>query len=209
MMLVVVWSAPFKTSEERKPKQIMEIVNKQVKTYFGEQDFTGVPLLDPKIEWNILENWPDQITFQGETTYLQILDMSHGDYSVGLKSKADVKPGMSILAVYHKKGSNKRGILDPSGYWETNGCIHDKILNFNWQTVFGYKYYTSGRILMFSFKDYTTNESRREVFDRKGNILGVELQIGQAVTYKWKGRKLDEETFWKRANKLLNNHQDR
>jgi hypothetical protein len=209
LALATAMGAPFKTNEERIPKEVKEIVNKQVKAYFGQQDFTGVPLLDPKIEWNDFANWPDEFTFRGETNSIRISEVG-GDYIRKLKSRTEVKPGMRFLVTYYKKGSTEQGSLILYGCWLKNGSINEKWVCFHGQTVFLYKYYSSGRILDFTRVDYETKENRCDLFERSGEIVGFYIEAsGKPAKYVWWGRKVDVDTFQKRQNRLFNNYQNK
>ncbi len=117
MVLDVALGAPFKTSEERIPKDVKEIVKKQVKAYFGDQDITGLPLLDPKIEWNDFANWPDEFSFRGETYSIRIEEIRMGHFR-SLKSRIEVKPGVRFLVKYVEPFLNLFMFLAFWSFWD-------------------------------------------------------------------------------------------
>ncbi len=207
--LFLVCAAPFKTSEEKIPKHVVEVVQKQIGGYFPTNDFSrefnGIPLLDPKIEWNEFANWPDEFTFGSDTYSLKLTVRSGGDYVWEPRSRREVKRGMTFSVSYRKKGTQDWGLVSPWGEWGRDGSVSGKGLHFNREDVLGYRFYPTGALYFFLRHDFATNEYRTEYFDPKGRLVGVSSSKGGKAPsqYTWKGVKVSPDTFAKRSQKLL------
>jgi hypothetical protein len=210
--------APFKTSEERVPKQVREAIAKQLELYFAKQDFAGVPLLDSKIDWNFLANWPDEFTFSAERYVLRIRKWIPQKVQI---ERADVKTGMIFNASYILKGADHSGRFSPMAVWVDDGSVHYKsvrvwkkrsyryeeyltrksdpnirsALRDNYTSVFICTFYRTGDLYFFLKKE-PERTGEISYFDRKGRLVG-----GPGL--KWEGREVDSHTFLRLADELF------
>jgi|GEM_PF-201621 len=87
------------------PKAVQTVTRQQIKTYFGTNSVTGVPLLDPRVDWLDFAHWPDEFHFRGGTYQIHVEEY-HGDYFKPLPSRSEIKQGMSFYANYQLNASS-------------------------------------------------------------------------------------------------------
>lgn len=159
--------AEMRTLEYKLPARVAEITRKQIERYFGTNDLNGLPLLDRAVNWNVFTNWPDQFKYKGRIYQLRLLDTSGGDYSVGIKSRAEVQPGMQLFARY-STGTNLFSPLSISCVWRGDGSVLERTVDVENKRVFGHQFFPTGQLYLFLRDDWETKEYALEYFDSSG-----------------------------------------
>ena len=217
--------APFKTSEKRIPSEVREAIAKQIKAFFKTDEISGVPLLDPKIDWNEFGNWPEEFAFRGETYTPRLIK---GTQIVGQRiSRAEAKVGLTFCANYRLKDSDDRGRLHVSAVWLEDGLVQNKSVRMykerypgaydnyvkrksepnirsslgdQYHTIFASTFYRTGDLYRFDRSQGGPKfDGTTEYFDRSGKVVGV-VDHYQA---QWEGRKVDGPTFYRLAAELF------
>lgn len=199
---------PFKTAHEKIPVAVKTDLRLQIELYFDNQNLQGIPLLDNKIDWNDVQNWPDEFTFRGDTYCLQVWTASDATAPVAANSHATIPRGSSIRASYQPKNAAAPGELRPSAFWEKDGTVHEKVLELNRRLVFELKYYPRGELFSYGLNSFATQERRIDYFDRAGIRAGGErTPAGKIQTeYQWNGQPIDADAFGKKKIELLLNY---
>jgi hypothetical protein len=174
----------------------------QLRDYLGQPDFKGVPLLDPTVDWDSQFNWPIRFSYQNRIYQLEITDLS-GDEIRTLRSKAQVRPGMTVLFGYElvDRGptNTTTKFIFPRASWSGNvtrasGKIliwGDRTFGGTWKVVFDYDFYPAGGLHQFHWQARDSEEARWEVFDRAGKLVGVK----SPKTCFWNGVEVSNEKF--------------
>jgi len=184
------------------PEAVQIVTRHQIKSYFGTNSVAGVPLVDPAVNWRSFTNWPNEFQFLGQTYQLRV-DMWGGDYAVPLRSRSEIKPGMSFLAHYRIKGTSNRGILSPEAIWREDGALGHKGLN--WKdaerdgSVFVHQFGPTGRFGSFSWIELETSLYRIQYYTPDGELVGDYAVPNRgphsAGRYIWNGESVSAEEF--------------
>lgn len=188
---------------ETLPDHVPEAINKQIQDYFGNADLTGIPLLDPEINWNAITNWPEEFTYGGRRYYMQLAqDRSSRSRPKGFRfsSLADLTPGMSISVRYRHKPDDMPPGISPTSTWGVDGTIRSRGVR-TWQTtVFDCYFYESGALYRFSRYDIGEGITQIEYFDPDGSLVGMALEkrtaFGFVTRYLLHDRDVDVDTFY-------------
>jgi len=169
--------------------------------YLGGHNFKGVPLLDRSVDWNWFTNWPDEFKFRGRAYSLRLVDTSGGDLWVGLKSRAAVRSGTAIFALYRPTTTNGLTCLSISASWRSDGTLYERAVRFGDQNVFTYQFYPSGHLYLWMRDDVRTEDQVIEYFAPDGALVGTQRSAdGEKVPRRtWLGRAIDEDAFDQRT----------
>ena len=203
-LLAVFWvscsSAP-RTLDDKLPKRVVEITHDQIKAYLAANTFTGVPLLDRSVNWELFNNWPDQFIYSGRTYRLQLSDFSEYGIVTKLNTRAEVRPGMHFLARYIW-GTNFPPPLGISSAWHTNGSVSERGVDVDGKRVYGHQFVSSGRLYLFLRDDAVLNSYISEYFGPAGAFVGSSSWLASKQRCEWEGVEIDCDTVQKRHIEL-------
>jgi hypothetical protein len=208
-VLAVSLADSFKSTDEKIPLVVTQNVHQQIESYLGSADFKGIPLLDEKSDWNNFTNWPDEFGFKGLTYQLRIWSDSDSSTPVECASREDIKPGRGLRATYQRKDAPDKGDgLKPSAYWQPDGTVHEKAIEWNRQLVFEFKYYPCGELFSYARHGFANKDRQTDYYDRTGSLAGTEsIPDGQSqAECRWNDLITDAPDFEKQKIQLLLNY---
>lgn len=183
------------------PKRVAEITRNQIESYFRTNTFTGVPLLDRSVNWELFSNWPDQFTYSGHTYRLQLADFSEYGLVKALKVRTEVRPGMHFLARY-AAGTNSSSPLRVSSAWHTNGSVSERIVDVDGKQVYGHLFVPSGKLYLFLRDDAVSKSYISEYFGPAGVLVGTSSWLASKQKCEWEGVEIDCDTVQTRHIEL-------
>ena len=185
-------AAPFKTSEEKVPKEVTKATRKQIDYFLAKQPGKGVPLLDDSVDWNFFTNWPASFSFKGKTYELSLLNWKGGENYETLPSKDRVKPEMDLVATYIPGDGAVDDALLITTTW-VDGAVRDKGILLAGRQIFFHQFYSTGALAMFMREDFSSGALLIDYYDRAGKLVGAQKN----TVYTWDGKSVDEKEFSK------------
>ena len=182
---------------EKLPAEVRNEIAVQISRYFNGDPVNGVPLLDPKIDWNNAHNWPDEFSFKGHE-----FEASYGtfgsDWFSGPDSRAALKSGPGYFIRYPITFPAPPWRHGFHCFWSRHGFVKTKGIKWANETVFTLQFYPDGTLFMFT-RQTADAGYRIDVYNRSGRIIGSNHNHSR---YTWRGKEITSEAFHDNLGKI-------